>query len=299
MVIDTFNSCLFYSISGDFQMITAYSRALLWLFLYSFSLTISAQEAVPEKTYTVGIVPQHSASKVIRIWAPLFDQISSSTGYNFKVITSKDIPEFEKKLESSTYDFAYMNPYHFVVYNNSPGYRALAKQKNKEIHGIIVTQKTSEIVSLKQLSGEKIAFPSPGSFAASILTRGSLLKEGISFEPVYVSSHDSVYKTVSKGFFTAGGGVVRTLKNMDEKTQKNIRILWKSPGYTPHAFAVNPNVPKKVAQSFQQALVDIINDDSKIILNNLGMHEGFVKAVDKDWDDVRELKIGLNSVKIK
>lgn len=282
-------------------MIKTYSKALFLALFYLFPLTILAQETVSEKTYSVGIVPQHSASKVIRVWAPLFDKISSSTGYNFKVMTSKDIPEFEKKLKSSAYDFAYMNPYHFVVYNNSPGYRALAKQKNKEIHGILVTHKTSEIVSLKKLSGEKIAFPSPGAFAASILTRGSLLKADVSFKPIYVSSHDSVYKAVSKGFFVAGGGVMRTLKNMGEKTRKNIRILWKSPGYTPHAFAVNPSIPNRVAKSFQKALVDIINDDNGItILNNLSMPEGFVKAEDKDWDDVRELKIiGLDSIKIE
>jgi phosphonate transport system substrate-binding protein len=282
-------------------MLTPCFRALCLCLLFLFSLPASAQETAPKKTYTVGIVPQHSASKVIEIWAPLFDKISRSTAYHFKVVTSKDIPEFEKNIKSSTYDFAYMNPYHFVVYNSSPGYKALAKQKDKVIQGIIVAHKNGGIESIDQLAGKKIAFPSPGAFAASILTRGSLLKAGVRFKPVYVSSHDSVYKTVSKGFFVAGGGVMRTLKNMDEKTQGNIKILWKSRGYTPHAFAANPSIPDNVAASFQQALINVINDDNGItILRNLSMPNGFVKAEDNDWDDVRELNINeLESIKIE
>jgi phosphonate transport system substrate-binding protein len=282
-------------------MLTPCLRALYLCILLLFTLPVLAQETTPKKTYTVGIVPQHSASKVIKIWAPLFDKISQSTGHHFKVMTSKDIPEFEKNIKSSTYDFAYMNPYHFVVFNSSPGYRALAKQKDKEIHGIIVTHKTSEIKSIKQLSGKEIAFPSPGAFAASMLPRGSLLKAGVDFKPIYVSSHDSVYKAVSKGFFVAGGGIVRTLKNTDKNTRDNVRILWKSPGYTPHAFAVNPIVPNTIAISFQQALIDVINDDDgTVILGNLSMPKGFVTAEDKDWKDVRELNIiELDSINIE
>ena len=157
---------------------------------------------------TFGIVPQQSASRLAELWGPIAAYLGEKTGLEVQFRTAPDIPAFEQRLASGEYDIAYMNPYHYTVFHESPGYSAIAKARDKRIKGIIVVRKESPIERLEQLDGEQLAFPAPAAFAASILPRSHLKAIGIEFIPKYVSSHDSVYSSVAKGFFPAGGGVI-------------------------------------------------------------------------------------------
>lgn len=255
--------------------------------LLFFVTTVSAQQ----HTLTLGVVPQQSAKKLAETWQPLIDYIEEFTGLLIVFKTAKDIPTFEANLANGDYDIAYMNPYHFVVFNDSVGYRALARQKDKSIKGIIVVRKDSPINSLEELDGLEVAFPAPAAFAATIITGGELRKKNIAFIPRYVNSHDSVYMSVQRGFFTAGGGIVRTLNSIPEEISSDIRILWQSKGYTPHAIATHPEMDQSQREAILNALLAITNDASKAwVLEGLEFN-GFISSNDNDWDDVRELGI--------
>lgn len=262
----------------------------LTLTLVSFQ---SQTFAADNNTITFGIVPQQSASKMAKLWNPVLNELTKKTGIKFRFKTAKNIPTFEKRLLSGEYDVAYMNPYHFTVFNKKPGYKAIAHARDKRIHGILVVHKDSPYQSIEDLRNKKIAFPSPAAFAATLLTGARLKKEGIPFEKKFVSSHDSVYRNVATKRFSAGGGVIRTLKNMDKKTQDNLRILWKSEGYTPHAIAIHPNMDNALKNKLQNALVMLdTTEEGKKLLKAIRI-KGFSIAYDKDWDDVRSLNIDL------
>jgi len=247
--------------------------------------------------FSFGVVPQQSATKITRLWTPIIDYLSSKSGYKLEISTANNIPEFERRLAAGLYDFAYMNPYHFTVFHDNPGYQAIARQKNKSIRGIIVVRKDSPIKTLEDLMGETLAFPSPAAFAASILTRGNLMEVGIDFNPVYVSSHDSVYLAVSRGFYPAGGGVVRTLNNADERIREQLRVLWKSVPYTSHAIAALVHTSSTVVDAVLTAMLEMRKDpQGQQLLNTISFYQGFEPAQNGDWDDVRSLSInGLNS----
>ena len=117
------------------------------------------------KTLTFGVVPQQSASRLAEQWAPLISYLSTQLGQEIVFATTPDIPSFEEKLERGEFDIAYMNPYHYTVYSQQPGYRAAAKAKDKLIKGIIVVRKDSGVTEMGQLQHEKLAFPSPAAFA--------------------------------------------------------------------------------------------------------------------------------------
>jgi phosphonate transport system substrate-binding protein len=244
-------------------------------------------------TLSFGIVPQQSATKLARLWTPICKYLSKQTGYRFVFKTAKDIPTFEKRLAAGEYDIAYMNPYHYTVFSIDPGYRAIAKETNKHIQGIIVVKKDSPYQSIAELSGKTLAFPAPAAFAASVLPRAYLKTNQIEISPRYVRSHDSVYLTVSKGLYPAGGGIQRTFNNMPESIRQQLRILWKTPGYTPHAFAVHPRLPAAVVRDTAGALIAMsTNEEGGKLLKNLNFNP-IGSAKDEDWDDVRELGIAL------
>lgn len=243
------------------------------------------------KEYSFGIVPQQSAKKLARKWGPILQQLSEETGLSLKFATAKDIPTFEKRLAAGEYDFAYMNPYHFTVFNKSPGYVAIAHQAKKSIQGILVVHKDSNITNLPDLQNTTLAFPSPAAFAASLLPQAELKKSGISYEPRYVSSHDSVYLNVARGLAPAGGGVMRTFKNTDPKVRDQLKIFWRTEKYTPHAFAAHPNVTTEDRKILQLALSQLENSQEGMALLNSINFEGITPADNMQWDDVRALNL--------
>ncbi|WP_341663403.1 phosphate/phosphite/phosphonate ABC transporter substrate-binding protein [Vibrio sp.] len=243
------------------------------------------------ETLTFGVVPQQSASRLAQQWAPIMSYLSTELGQEVIFATAPDIPAFEEKLERGEFDIAYMNPYHYTVYSQKPGYRAAAKTKDKVIKGIIVVRKDSNVTELAQLQNEQLAFPSPAAFAATILTQSYLKDANISFTPAYVSSHDSVYLSVAKGFFPAGGGILRTFKSLPQSTQDQLTPIWTTDGFTPHAIAVHPRITDKTELRLKTALEQVhASSLIKHQLNQLRI-KGFVSAQNSDWDDIRSLNI--------
>ena len=225
--------------------------------LIAFPYTVKAQE----NTLTFGVVPQQSAKRLATLWTPIFEYLNKKTGLNIVFSTAKDIPTFEKRLKSGEYDIAYMNPYHYIVFHDTTGYNAIAKQIDKTIQGVIVAKKGGNIQTINDLEGKRLAFPAPASFAATILPQAELNKRGITFTPSYVSSHDSVYLNVSKGFFSAGGGINRTLNNIPIAIKSTLTTIWQSAKYTSHAIATHPKVDKLSREKILTALVNMTNSE--------------------------------------
>lgn len=245
------------------------------------------------QTLTFGVVPQQSAKKMASLWSPVLRYLSDTSGLKIQFATAKNIPEFEKRLLAGEYDIAYMNPYHYTVFSQKPGYNAIAKQKDKKIKGILVVKKDSPLTELGELKGTKLAFPSPAAFAASVLPRAKMAQDGINFTPKYVSSHDSVYLNVARGFFPAGGGVMRTFNNTDPAVREQLKVLWTTPGYTSHAIATHPDMPQKTQQVLIKAMLKMNSDSEGLALLKKLNFKGLEAASDDKWNDVRDLDIRL------
>lgn len=264
-------------------------RAIL-LAAFSGLLSWPCISQANDDTLTFGIVPQQSAKKLAASWQPLLTYLSDKTGVTIVFSTAKDIPTFEARLASKQYDIAYMNPYHYTEFHDLVGYQALARQKNKSIVGVIIVPVDSEITRVEDLHGLTMAFPAPAAFAASILPQAELARMGISVTPQYVFSHDSVYLNVSKGFLPAGGGIIRTLNSTEPALRNNLKVLWESRAYTPHAIATAQRLDPAIRAALLDALLALSVTEDSTILAPLKF-DGFEKADNADWDDVRALGI--------
>ena len=239
-----------------------------------------------------GIVPQQGPSDIELNWGPLAEYIEAQSDYTVYIKTASSIPEFEQRVLEGRYDLAYMNPYHYVLFSQNPGYRAFAKQKGKAIKGILVVRKDSPYTDLSDFDAQEASFPSPLAFAASLLTRAEFNNRNIEIEPVYVRSHDSVYASVANGLYPVGGGVKRTFGTTDPEIQAQLKILWTTNPYTPHAFAAHPRVSEEILDELQQILEGINQSPEKDKILKPIKFKGFETAVDQDWNDVRALNLG-------
>jgi len=268
-------------------------QLFLWPGLVLPVSTMAGETQTEPVTLSFGVVPQQSASKLARLWTPILNYLGEQTGYRLRFRTAQNIPAFEQRLAAGEYDLSYMNPYHYTTFHRVPGYVAFARARDKRIKGIIVVRKDSPVKDLREFAGQTLAFPSPAAFAASVLPRAQFKPKNISITPKYVSSHDSVYRTVARGLYPAGGGVMRTFNNVDSAISDQLRILWTTRPYTPHAIAAHPRVSKQVVLRLQQAMLAMEQDlRGKKLLSSIKI-KGFEGGENRDWDDVRALGIDL------
>lgn len=240
---------------------------------------------------TVGIVPQQSATELAKVWIPLLQEAAARSEIRLVFKTAPDIPAFEERLKQGEYDVAYMNPYHYTVFSRLSGYKAFAKEKNRRLVGIVVIAKKSPITDIRQLAGQSVAFPAPAAFAASILPRAEFSRLDIPIQARYVNSHDSVYRGVAQGIFAAGGGIKRTLEAIDPEISSQLQVLATTPGYTPHAFAAHPRISDETVNKLLAALISLGADETgKKLLAPLSF-KGIEPASDREWDEIRRLKI--------
>lgn len=240
---------------------------------------------------SLGVVPQQAPGELADAWTPIATYLGERTGLTLRFATARDIPTFEQRLAEGVYDFAYMNPYHYMLYHEAPGYRALAREEGAALVGIVVVREDSPYRDITDLAGESIAFPGPHAFAATILPCAEMERLGIPVAPSYVSSHDSVYLAVARDLFAAGGGIVRTFEHMPPAVRDQLRILWRTDAYTPHPIAVHPRVAGPLAERVQAALLTMVGDPrGAALLGGAGL-KGLTAARDADYDDIRRLRL--------
>ncbi|MFK5952878.1 MAG: phosphate/phosphite/phosphonate ABC transporter substrate-binding protein [Desulfobacterium sp.] len=209
-----------------------------------------------EKTYSFGVVPQFEARRIQKIWQPILTRLSKETGLKLHLFNSPEIPAFEKSFSEGEFDFAYMNPYHLVVANQTQGYTPIVKDNGRQLYGIIVVRKDSPIVDLQGLNGKTIAFPAPNSLGAALIPRAEFTRKfKIDFTPKYVKSHTSVYLNVILRQVDAGGGVQRTFSRQKEAVQQPLRILHETRRVNSHPVAVHPRVSAEVAELIRTAFL--------------------------------------------
>jgi phosphonate transport system substrate-binding protein len=275
------------------KLVTA--AVAILLLVGSLDVTPRARAAEP---MIFGVVPQQSASRLARDWVPILSWLSAEMGVEIQFATAKDIPTFESCLAKGAYDIAYMNPYHYIVFHEVSGYTAVAHAEGKRLKGIVVTRSDSSVMTLEDLDGTQVAFPSPAAFGASVLPRAEMAAKGIDATPVYVRSHDSVYRAVAAGLHPAGGGVLRTWRTIPDEIRAQLRILYETDAYTPHAVATLSSMAATQRTELSDALASMAKDAPELLVP-LGKR-GFRSAVDADWDDVRALGLdqgqtGVNS----
>lgn len=228
---------------------------MLGLFCTVLLSTLSTA-AGQDQVFTVGVVPQFEARKLHSIWRPILDQLEERTGYHFRLEGSQTIPDFELEFMQGRFDFAYMNPYHLVIANRKAGYIPLIRDVGRQLFGVLVVRRDSNITDPAALDGKTVAFPAPNALGASLQMRQELHDLfGVTVQPKYVKTHDSVYLNVLLGEAAAGGGVQKTLLGQKQEYQDNLQIIHTTKKVEPHPFATLPSVPQEVRQRVQEAFL--------------------------------------------
>lgn len=255
-------------------------------------LVLAVMRSAPAWTadHTVGVVPQFDLRRIQAIWGPILERLSAAGGDRYHLVLEPDIPSFERSLSAGSYDFAYMNPYHYVVASARQGYRPLVRDAAAPLYGIVVVRKDSPITDIRMLDGKSVAFPAPNAMGAALIPRAEFERRfGISIRPVYVKSHTSAYMNALLGEAAAAGGVMATLETQTQDIRDGLRVLYETERYAPHPLAAHPRVPDAAAKRLATALMALEADEAgRALLAEIPVkHLG--SATDADYDRLRRL----------
>lgn len=262
----------------------------LALAIIGFIFTLSAW-AAPGGAYTFGIGPVQSSTELAKRWIPILRHLSAATGYELQFHTARDIPAFQTDVVAGAFDFAFINPYHYLQSHTSSGYKAFASEKDGALVGIVVARKDATFSDMAQLNGLAIAFPAPNAIAATWLPMNKMRERRVEVKPQYVKSMDSVYLSVARGLFPAGGGEMRTFNALAPETRDQLKIIWRAEPMPPFAFAAHPRVPKDVVEKVQAAMVKMSARPETMALLRAVNLAGVEKADDADYNAFREMNI--------
>ena len=181
-----------------------------WL---SSTLAGVASPCFPEtkKPLRFAVVPQFSPLEMSKGWAPMM-AILNQVGLACELIVHPSIASFEKEFMDGLADFVYLNPYHMVMAHQRQKYQPLLHDATP-LRGALIVKKSSPITTLSELDRQRVSFPAPNAFAASLYIRAMLEKEAqVAIVPSYGKTHSNAIRQVLTGDSQAAGVVVRTLE---------------------------------------------------------------------------------------
>ena len=220
-------------------------------------------------------------------WQDVFSYLANETGLALHLELSKSQLDFELKLAKGYFDLAYITPLQFSAFRDFPGYKAIAKRKSQPLRGMIFVKRHGPITTLAQLRGATIAFPGLLNFPASVVPRESLQRLNVSITPSFLSSEEKVFHNVATGAFIAGAGTETGFQAQSQGIQNTLHAIWKSPGFTPHAFVAHPRTPFFSINKLQRALIKMKKrDKGKALLPYIFVENGFEVARNSDWDEI-------------
>jgi ABC-type phosphate/phosphonate transport system substrate-binding protein len=222
------------------------------------------------------------------IWQNVFSYISQETGLELAFEPATSQLDFELNLAKSYYDLAVVSPLQFDAFRLSPGYQAQVKRKAQPIRSIIFVKKNGGIKSFSELRDAIIAFPNPLNFESSIVSRESLKRLKFNVIPQFLASETAVYKDVINEKYIAGSGTHENFLAQPIEIRNSLKIIWDSPGFSPHAVVAHPRVDFFSLIKLKRAFVDMIkSENAKKLLPYIFVDNGFEVARDSDWDEIK------------
>ena len=244
----------------------------------------------------VGIHPYLNARKTFLAYEPIVHYLEENVkGAHFRLETSLNYADYERKLYSGHFDIALPNPYQ-TLKALEHGYRIVAKVKpDSEFRGIIVARKESHIRFVEQLRAKAISFPASTALAATMMPKWFLYERGLNVDrdsyPRYVGSQYSSIMNAYSGDTIAAAtwpSPWRTWQQENPDKAAQMEVIWKTPILVNNGLVVRSNLNASTVHKIVESLCALDRDaNGKNLLKSTGF-EGFERASDRTYAPVKE-----------
>lgn len=276
--------------------------------------TDEAQSTTKVEKLRVQFVPTNNDGSMEAKAKPFAAYLSEQLGCEVEVTLATDYSTIVEAMASGQVDIGIMPPAAYIQardmgaakailtsqlgdYDQETGL-ALEGQLTGTFKGEILVKADSEIQSLEDLKGKKIATLSPNSASGYIYPVAEMKDAGI--DPTTdctlttVNDIPSEMTAVLNGqqdacFVFEGARNVFASKFEEYDLFNDLKVLYLTKGDIPNdAIAVQPSMDETLKQQVKQVFLNMANDEAGLEAMSLWSHKGYEEATESAYDTIRE-----------
>ena len=273
------------------------NRPLLKILCITIILSFSAHavaDSNPKKVndeLVFGMLPFLSPVALIKRFTPLKDHLEKVTGKTIFLESAPNFPQFVKRTLSHQYDLVVTAP-HFVPKTLKDGHYKLLAASNK-LAGHIMVRTASNITSLEQLAGKRIAHGPKQAFVV-IIAKYLLKSKGLVGDkaPIFVThkSHNAALRAVLSD--EADAAILGTFL-LKPAAEYGLKQLDATPYYPGVAILASKDVPESLRNEISQAFIDMKKtNEGRQTLKRIGF-PGFQETTAADYESLKPIAAEL------
>ncbi|WP_198264699.1 phosphate/phosphite/phosphonate ABC transporter substrate-binding protein [sulfur-oxidizing endosymbiont of Gigantopelta aegis] len=236
-------------------------------------------------------------------YLPFLDYLKQATGYQFKLHFTPRGSTAADELGLNHTQFASIGATSFLYaqtrFNAITLVRGLNPQGKAEYQSVFVVAPDSDISSISDFIGRKLAFGSMDSTQGHLIPRIMLNDHNINLQALnnyqYTGSHQNCAEAVVSKKVDICGMQDQLAKKLQDEGK--VKIIHSSRYYPSSGIAANKDVPSEVREKVKQALLDFdpIGADSATMYHweRTEMPKGFTDSKDGDYAELRQWSIKL------
>lgn len=288
-------------------------------FILSFLLSIltgcTKTETTPPKKVSqakvlvIAVVPEENIFHQMERYQPLVDYLSKKVGTGIKLKVLTAYANAIDNFSSLSLDGAFFGSFAYALAHSKLGVEVLVRPEDLDgvstYHGLIFARRDSGIRTARDMRGKRFAFVDKATTAGYLLPLAYFEKHGIKNyktylrETYFAGTHEDAIRDVLNKKADIGAAkntVYERMAKDDNRIEKELIILEKSPDVPENGLAVRNEVDDPVKKKLKDALLNMHNDpDGRSVLKNFGARR-FIETTDKDYDPVYKYAkdVGLN-----
>lgn len=234
-----------------------------------------------------GILPFLSPVALLKRFSPLREYLEKTTGKKIVIESAPSFPEYVKRTQNHEYDLVYTAPHFVPMTMEDNHYQLLAASNSISSH--IIVKKSSNINSVEQLAGKRIAHGPDQAFLV-IIAKYLLKSKGLTGDraPVFVThkSHNAALRASAAGDVDAA--IVGTF-HLKRAAEKGLKAIGATPRYPGVGILASKEVPQSIQNEIAKAFIDIKKSaEGRDTLKKIRF-PGFQKSMPSEYDSLKPI----------
>ena len=257
------------------------------VFIALFSCSVNYVFAEEAKPLVFGVVNVQSAVKTAERWNPILKYLSDNTGYSFQLKMGTTVVETDKMMKDEEFDVVFTNHNFQKQYDGI--YKVIARWAGEPINCVIAVPDNSNIKTLKDLTGKKVAFPSKSAFISYAVPMAELNKKHIVVEQVFGGNQEGIMSQLKANQVDAIAANSRFLEKYSAEKNLKYKEIFVSEDFAEIPVLVHPRLSAKQVSAIKKALLKMSTDPQAAQILKIADFKGFDAASEKDYKNARQV----------
>ncbi len=256
-----------------------------------------------EHSYRFGFDLRASAQEDTAQYLPFLKYLERATGYHFQLYFTPRSSSSADELGQNHAQFAAMGATSFLHAQARYGAISLVRGLNQfgkaEYQSVFVVAPDSNIRSIEDIRGQRLAFGARDSTQGHLIPRIMLANRGIGLDDLAAYSYTGSHQLCAEAVLSGKADVCGMQDQLAKKLAAEglVKIIYFSRFYPSSGIVASQSVPDAVRAKVRQALLDFepLGKDSKGLYHwdRTEMPRGFVASSDSDYVELRQWLIKL------